>query len=153
MNWNWKDNCYHSHHYFHHCQYHHQSTTMIQDPSVIKISCRSRDISRIIPFCWLAGLAFIQYHITVIYSQQRSLQKVSHFLPSVSTIASWRSFTILFNCPSSSIPTSVIESFIHYIEFWHNLFHFSLTYRPDLSTNLNNLNLPTKDIFYNSDFK
>ena len=50
-----------------------------------------------------------------------------------------------FSCPSSSIPTIEIHWFIYYVEFWHNLFHFSLTYL----NNLNNLN----NIFYNSDFK
>ena len=94
--------------YHHHSMMHHDISCDITRPQCNQmlycISCRSRDISRIIPFCWLAGLAFIQYHITVIYSQQRSLQKVSHFLPSVSTIASWRSFTIL-------LPLSLSHSF------------------------------------------
>ena len=45
-----------------------------------------------------------------------------------------------FSCPSSSIPTLVIHSFIHslihYVEFWHNLVHFSITYLLDLPISL-----------------
>ena len=79
----------------------------------------------------------------------------------------------LFSCPSSSIPTLEIHSFIYYIQFIPTLVVFALPstmpHNLDDLNNLDNLNklnnlifnlpsfllsfLCTKDIFYNSDFK
>ena len=40
----------------------------------------------------------------------------------------------LFNMIMFLSPDKVRSSLIHYVEYWHNLFHFSITYLPDLPT-------------------
>ena len=48
------------------------------------------------------------------------------------------SFSMFF-----SSPTWLIHSFIHYIELWHNLFHLSITYLPDLPTSMTSMTSTT----------